>query len=46
MIKLTPEIEAKIKASGIPIIQITMEELKRAKIADSPPNIKTKSNIK
>lgn len=27
MIKATPELEAKIKASGIPIIKITLEQL-------------------
>lgn len=32
MIKSTPEIEAKIKASGIPIIEITLEQLKSATI--------------
>jgi hypothetical protein len=42
MVKLTPEIEAKIKASGIPIIEITMEILKNAKIAETPPKIKKK----
>lgn len=32
MIKATPEIEAKIKASGIPIIEITLEQLQKAQI--------------
>ena len=39
MIKATPEIEAKIKASGIPIIEITLEQLQKAEI------VKQKSNI-
>lgn len=32
MIKATPEIEAKIKASGIPIIEITLEQFQKAQI--------------
>lgn len=32
MIKSTPEIEVKIRASGIPIIEITLEQLKSATI--------------
>lgn len=39
MIKVTPEIEAKIKASGIPIIEITLEQLQKAQIVKEKPNI-------
>jgi hypothetical protein len=33
MIKSTPEIEAKIKASGVPIVEITFQQLSQAKLA-------------
>jgi hypothetical protein len=33
MIKSTPEIEAKIKASGVPVVEITLEQLTQAKLA-------------
>ena len=33
MIKATPEIEAKIKASGVPVIEITLEQLSQTKLA-------------
>jgi len=35
MEKLTPEIEEKIKASGKPILRVTLEELNNAKIVSS-----------
>lgn len=38
MIKATPELEAKIKASGIPIIEITLEEFQKAEIIKTKPN--------
>ncbi len=33
MIKSTPEFEAKIKASGVPVIEITLEQLLQTKLA-------------
>lgn len=33
MIKSTPEFEAKIKASGIPVVEITLEQLLEYKFA-------------
>lgn len=36
MIKLTPELEQKIKESGIPIKEITLEDLLKAKPLSSP----------
>ena len=39
MIKATPELEAKIKASGIPIIEITLEQFLKAKRVTQKPNI-------
>lgn len=33
MIKATPELEAKIKASGVPVIEITLEQLLQTKLA-------------
>jgi hypothetical protein len=33
MIKSTPELEAKIKASGAKVIQITLEQFLQAKLA-------------
>ena len=45
MIKATPELEAKIKASGIPIIEITLEDLLKAERVIQKPNIyKQKAN--
>jgi hypothetical protein len=38
MIKSTPELEAKIKASGIPIIEITLEQLQKAQITKEKPS--------
>ena len=38
MIKATPELEAKIKASGIPIIEITLEEFQKAEIVKEKPS--------
>jgi predicted kinase len=35
MKKLTPEIEEKMKASGKPILRVTLEELNSAKIVSS-----------
>ncbi len=35
MKKLTPEIEEKMKASGKPMLRVTLEELNNAKIASS-----------
>lgn len=40
MIKSTPEIEAKIKASGIPIIKITLDDFKNTKIVTKTLNKK------
>ena len=37
MIKATPEIEAKIKASGIPIIEITLEQFQKAEVVKIKP---------
>jgi len=39
MIKATPEIEAKIEASGVPIIEITLEQFQKAQITTQIPNI-------
>lgn len=36
MEKLTPELEKKIIESGIPIIDITLEQLMNAQITNSP----------
>lgn len=33
MIKSTPELEAKIKASGVPVIEITLEQFSQIKLA-------------
>ena len=44
MIKATPELEAKIKASGIPIIEITLEEFQKAEIIKVKPNIYKQNN--
>lgn len=44
MIKATPELEAKIKASGIPIIEITLEQLQKAQITKEKPNIYKQNN--
>ena len=44
MIKATPELEAKIKASGIPIIEITLEQLQTAQITKEKPNIYKQNN--
>jgi hypothetical protein len=41
MIKSTPELEAKIKASSIPVIEITLEQLQTAQITKEKPNIYT-----
>ena len=41
MIKATPELEAKIKASGIPVIEITLEQfLKAGRVVHKPKSTK------
>lgn len=37
MIKLTPKISKQIKDSGIPIIDITLKELKNVTVSKVPP---------
>jgi len=44
MIKSTPELEAKIKASDIPVIEITLEQLQTAQITKEKPNIYKQNN--
>jgi hypothetical protein len=47
MIKATPEFEAKIKASGVPIIEITLEQLKQVVVVKNfKPKRDIKNNIK
>jgi hypothetical protein len=38
MIKSTPELEAKIKASGVPVIKISLEQFQKAKITKENPS--------
>ena len=40
MIKLTPELKKEIKESGIPIIEITLQDLLKAEKTDQQPNKK------
>lgn len=35
MIKSTPELESHIKSSGVPVIEITLDQLKNAKKIDT-----------
>lgn len=48
MIKSTPELEAKIKESGVPVIEITLEQLLQAKLAtkEEIEYIKSKQKFK
>ena len=40
MIQLTPELEKKIEESGIPIVEITLQDLLRAKPTTETPEKK------
>ena len=40
MLKLTPELEQKIEESGIPIVEITLQDLLQAKPTTNPPGKK------
>ena len=44
MIKSTPELEAKIKASGVPVIEISLEQFQKAKITKEKPSIYKQNN--
>jgi hypothetical protein len=47
MIKATPEFEARIKTSGVPIIEITLEQLKQVVVVKNfKPKRDIKNNIK
>lgn len=46
MIKSTPEFEKKIKESGIPIIEINLEDLKRVSIVTEEEKLNIYKHIK